>query len=65
MEAARISKNEVREKLGNPGVTVIDVRHEQSSAAEKIAGALLENPDKVEFWQNKYAKDREIILYCS
>lgn len=61
----RISKNEVRDKLGKPGVVVIDVRHDQRTATEKIAGAKLEDYEKVEQWLNKYPKDGEIILYCS
>lgn len=65
METARITKEKIRERLGNPEVIIIDVRRDNISAAEKIRGAALENPDEVERWQDKYPKDREIILYCS
>ncbi len=61
----RISKNEVRDKLGKQDVIVIDVRHDQRTATEKIAGAMLEDHEKVELWLGKYPKDKEIILYCS
>ena len=65
MEAARITKKEVRERLDRPEVVIIDVRRDNATAAEKIKGAAVENPDEVERWQDEYPKDREIILYCS
>lgn len=65
MEIARISKEEVRAKIQNPEVILIDVRHDQRTASEKIRGAILEDPNDVERWQDKYSKHREIIVYGS
>lgn len=65
MDITRIGKIMLREKLHDPNIILIDVRRDRENASAKIPGALLEDPDRVEQWQEKYPKDHQIILYCS
>jgi hypothetical protein len=66
-EAPRISKEEVKAKLGSPNVILLDVRtsNDWDNSGEKIVGALRMNPEKVDAWSGTLAKGKEIILYCS
>ena len=64
---AVITKEELKKVLGDPGVTVIDVRVERDrkSGGPKIKGAVWEDPFNVDAWAGNYSKDRTIVLYCS
>lgn len=66
-DAPRMSKDELKALMGKPGVVVIDVRTggDWSSSAEKIAGAVREDPGDVESWAKKYSKDQTLVLYCA
>ena len=61
----RITIEELREKLADPEVIIIDVRPEQqwNSAKMKIAGAIHEDPAAIESWAGNYPKDKTIVLY--
>ncbi len=63
----KISKDDLKQMLGNPDVTVIDVRtaSDWDSSQWKIQGAVREDPANVEKWAAKYPKDRKIVLYCA
>lgn len=65
-EIPRLSKEEVRDLMGKPGVVLIDVRYDKSwkKSDTKIAGSVRENPNEIGSWTGKYAKDTKIILYC-
>ena len=65
-EIPRITKESVRELIGKPGVTVIDVRYAASwkKSDMKIAGAVREHPNEISSWVDKYDKNNTIILYC-
>lgn len=65
-EIPRISKEQVRDLIGQPGVVLIDVRYVKSwkKSDKKIAGAVREHPNEIGSWVKKYAKDTRIILYC-
>ncbi len=45
---------------------ILDVRPTMSwtFSGSKIKGAVREDPSDVESWQQKYPKERQIILYC-
>lgn len=62
----RIAKEEVKELIGKPGITVIDVRYDDSwkQSDMKIAGAVREHPNEIGSWVGRYDKDSTIILYC-
>lgn len=62
----RMPKEEVKALIGQPNVTVIDVRYDKNwkKSDMKIAGAVREHPNEIGSWVGKYAKGRMIILYC-
>ena len=66
-EVPRISKEEVKTKLGSPNVILLDVRtgKDWDNSAEKIVGAVRVNPEKIAEWSKNLAKDKEIVLYCA
>jgi len=61
----RLTKDELKSLLGNPDVVVLDVRFDGNLAPSRIAGAVHEEPDKVDSWAGKYARGKRIVLYCS
>jgi hypothetical protein len=66
-DVPRISKENLKSQLDNPGVVLLDVRTEGDwkSSDKKIKGAVREDPADVESWVNDYPKDKTIILYCA
>ena len=64
-DAPRMTKGQLKALLGNPDLIVIDVRFEGKSATKKIAGAVIEDPGKVDGWAANYPKGKRIVLYCS
>ena len=66
-EVPRISKEEVRTMLGNPDVTIVDVRlsGDLGDSDSKIKGAVREDPRDVETWIDKYPKDKTLVFYCA
>jgi len=66
-EAPRMEKEQLKARLGNPDVVVLDVRTSNDWAVtkEKIKGAVRENPRDVEELSGKYPKDKTIVLYCA
>ena len=63
----RISKDELKSKLGSPDVILIDVRakNDWEKSDEKITGAIRMDPEAVDVWAATLSKDKEIILYCA
>jgi rhodanese-related sulfurtransferase len=66
-EAPRITKEELKEMLGNPDVIIIDVRFGRGweNSELRIKGALREDPGNVNSWISKYPKEKTLVLYCS
>jgi hypothetical protein len=64
-EVPRITKEELKEILGKPGVVLLDCRPEEqwSTSEQKLPGAIHENPLEVASWASKYSKDSKIIIY--
>jgi hypothetical protein len=62
----RMSKEEVRDLIGSPDATIIDVRYEKNwkKSDQKIAGAVRQHPNELGSWAGTYQKDRLIVLYC-
>ena len=62
----RIAKEEAKELIGKPGVTLIDARYPDSweKSDKKIAGSVREHPNEIGSWVAKYDKNSTIILYC-
>jgi len=66
-EVPRMTKEELKAKLGAPELVVLDVRAEQDwkSGEGKIAGAVRENPGSLEQWAANYPKEKILVLYCA
>lgn len=63
----RITKEELKSMLNDPGIVIIDARRESDwkESHQKIKGAVWEDPDDVNAWAQRYTKDRKIVLYCA
>jgi rhodanese-related sulfurtransferase len=66
-DVPRITKEELKGMLGKENVIIIDVRSDldQEKSNQKIPGAVLEDPGKVESWMAKYPKDKTLVFYCA
>jgi len=66
-EAPRIEKDDLKSKLGNPDVVIIDVRSytDWLLGGDKVKGAVRENYRDFDGWQAKYPKDKTLVLYCA
>ncbi len=62
-----ITAEDLKAKLGAPALTILDVRRAAhwNASDRKIVGAVREDPDAVESWAGKYAKERTLVLYCA
>ena len=68
LEPPRITKEKLLSMMGNPEVTILDVRESESYKGSqwKIRGATREDPTiLVKTWAEKYPKDKTLVLYCS
>ncbi len=65
-DAPRITKEELKAKLGDPAVTVIDVRYKANwkKSGQKVAKAVREDPNEISSWVGKYKKDQVLVFYC-
>jgi len=61
----RVTKEQVRAMLANPDVVILDCRPAEQwrFSAQKLPGAVHEDPTKVEAWAGKYSKDKTYIIY--
>jgi rhodanese-related sulfurtransferase len=66
-DAPRITKEEVKALLGDPGVIILDARTGSSwnSSDKKIKGAVRVDPDNVASWAGSIPRDKKIVVYCS
>ncbi len=62
-----MTKEELRAKLGDPNVVVVDVRQRRdwTGSDVKIKGAVRGNPGDVAAWAGNYPKDKTLVLYCA
>ncbi len=64
----RMTKEQLRARLGSPDLVIIDVRVPNSwkNSNDKIKGAIRENPMDVLSWIKKYPdKNKTYVFYCS
>jgi hypothetical protein len=63
----RMTKEELKALLGNPNLTIIDVRlgRDWTDSDSMIKGAVREDPQAVQSWASKYSKDQTLVLYCA
>jgi hypothetical protein len=66
-EPVRITKEELKRRMGTPGMSIVDVRVGEGGlqSGRKIMGAVREDPFAVNDWAGRYPKNRPIVLYCS
>ena len=66
-EVPRMTKEELKAKLDNPDVVIVDVRagKDWKGSEFKIKGSVRENPAKFSSWSEKYPKDKTLVLYCA
>ena len=66
-DVPRMSKEALKEQLGDPDVIILDVRtgSDWKASEFKIKGAVRASSDNVDSWAAKYAKDKTIVLYCA
>jgi rhodanese-related sulfurtransferase len=66
-EPPRITKEELKQRLGNPEIVIVDVRsgRDWTGSERKIAGAVREEPNDVGGWEKRYSKNKPMILYCA
>ena len=65
-DVPKMTKEELKAKLGNPDVIILDVRVEDQwqTSDQKIPGALHEDPAQdATAWLHKYSKDKTVVLY--
>ena len=66
-EVPRITKEELRAKLGDPDLAILDVRraNDWSTSSVKIKGAVRADPADVAAWADKYPTEKTLVLYCA
>lgn len=66
-ERGGMKKEELKARLGDPDVVVIDVRAPLAwnRSSKKIAGALREDPMDVDGWIVKYPRGKTYVFYCT
>ena len=64
---AKMTKEELRAKLGSPDVVIVDVRlgKDWKASEEKIKGAVRMDLAEVESLAAKYGKDKTLVFYCA
>lgn len=64
---ARMGTDELKSRLGEEGLLILDVRasRDWASSGEMVAGAERVDPGQVDQWRDNYRKDSTIVLYCS
>jgi rhodanese-related sulfurtransferase len=66
-DAPRIESEQLRAKLDQPGVYLLDVRivSDWKKSDRKIPGAVRVDPHDVSSWAGKYPKDELLVVYCA
>ena len=66
-EVPRMTKEELKSKLDDPDVVIVDVRvgKDWKGSEFKIKGAVRGNPAEFSSWAEKYPNDKTLVLYCA
>jgi hypothetical protein len=64
-EAPRMTTEQLKARLDDPNVVIIDARlgSDWNDSNAKIKGAVRENPSEVSSWMSKYPKDKTLVFY--
>lgn len=65
--APRMSIDELKSRLGESGLVIVDVRlgGDWSGSEVMVKGAIRGTPNDIAAWSESIAKDQTIVLYCS
>ena len=63
----RMTKEDLKAKLGTPDLVIVDVRvgTDWKASEVKIKGAVRGDPQNIESWVKQYPKDNIFVLYCA
>jgi rhodanese-related sulfurtransferase len=61
----RMSKDELKQRLTESDLTIIDLRLNYDQSSLTIPHAKRENPQNVDSWAGGYDSTKPMILYCS
>jgi rhodanese-related sulfurtransferase len=66
-EIPRMTKEELKAKLGTSDLLIVDIRvgTDWKASEMKIKGAVRGDPQNIETWAKKYPKDTTFVLYCA
>jgi len=66
-DAPRMSIEDLRDRLGEPGLMLIDVRRggDWNNSSAKIKSAVRHDPAAFAQWKSEVPKDATIVLYCA
>lgn len=66
-EVPRMELDELKARLGDPTLVILDVRQigDWNASSTKIKGAIREESTSVSDWASNYSKDKTIVLYCA
>jgi len=66
-DVPRMTKEKLKSLFGNENVIILDVRtgRDWEASQYKIKGAVREEPGDFSNWENKYPKNKTLILYCA
>jgi rhodanese-related sulfurtransferase len=67
VDVPRMQVDELKARLGDPALVVIDVRQtgDWNAGSNKIKGAIREDFRSVSDWASNYPEDKTIVLYCT
>ena len=66
-EVPRMSPDELKSRLGEAGLVVLDVRsgRDWNQSGQQIASSERVDPGGTSQWADHYPKDRTMVLYCA
>ena len=64
-EVPRMSVDELKSRLGEVDLVILDVRQDSDLSDKQIVGSVQVNPGAVNQWADNYSKDKVIVLYCT
>ncbi len=66
VDIPRITKEDLKPRLGDPSVRIIDVRYAPNwrKSDRRIAGAVREDPMEINSWTPRYPRNLTLVLYC-
>ena len=66
-EIPRMTKEELKAKLGTPNLVIVDIRvgTDWKASEMKIKGAVRGDPQNIVSLAKQYPKDTTLVLYCA